>query len=207
MTSVRRELFWIFPCFLILLGAGGPAFAEGDVSAGLGVGGYVSPVPANATDNASRTNFVIDAAANWSLIPELCVGLLEVGSFGGGDFTLAPTDNVSESIINSATAVVLTRVWESEKFQGNVGVSLGAGPFYVSDQIHHSGATLSSSGWGPMSIAQCIWSSPLGAFGFYRFRVAWIWASTDLPVADNPGYRQKSDWNRLELTVGLGLKL
>jgi hypothetical protein len=207
MTSLRRESFWAFPCLLLALGAGGPVFAEGDVSAGLGMGGYVSPVGANAADGASRASFVLDAAGNWSLIPELSLGLVEIGSFGGGDFALAPSDNATETIINSATAFVLTRVWAAERFRGDVGVSLGGGPFYVSDRIDHSGASLSSSGWGPMAIAQCTWSSPLGASGFYRFRLAWMWASTDLAVADNPGYRQNSDWSRLELTVGLGLKL
>ena len=207
MTSVRRGPFSVLPLLPVLFGAIASAHAGGDVSAGLGMGVYVSPVPSDATDGASRANFVVEAAGNYSLIPELSVGLVEVVSIGGGDFALAPSDNASESILNSATAAVLTRVWESEKYHGNIGVSLGAGPFYLQNRIDHSGASLSSSGWGPMALAQCTWSSDLGQNGFYRLRLAWMWASTDLAVDDNQGYRQKSDWSRLELTIGFGLKL
>lgn len=207
MISLRRAFPGSRLLLPILFGIIGRAGASGDVSVGLGMGCYVSPVPSIAADNASRTSLVVEAAGNWSLIPELSVGLVEIGSIGGGDFSLASSDNASESIVNLATAAVLTRVWESEKFRGNVGVSVGGGPFYLSDRIDHSGAILSSSGWGPMALAQCTWSSPLGPTGFYRFRFAWIWASTDLAVQDNPGYRQNSDWSRLELTVGFGLKL
>jgi hypothetical protein len=207
MKFMRPGSSWLFPGLLLVSGVFVPANASVDVSAGLGVGYFAAPVSVNAADGSNRANFVVEMAGNYPIIPELSVGLVEIGSFGGGDVSLAVSDKASETILNSATAVVLTRVWESDKFQGDVGVSLGAGPFFLSDRIEHSGAVLSSSGWAPMGLAQCVWSSALGQNAFYRLRLAWIWASTNLPVDQNPGVRHRSDWSRLELTLGFGLKL
>ena len=207
MTLKHHRPIRTLPLLVLLAFASGSAWAEGDLSAGIGLGGYVSPVPGNASDAGERASLVFDAAANWSLMPELSVGLWEIGSFGGGDLTLAPSDVASETIDNSATAFVLTRVWESDKYHGRIGVSLGAGPFYLLDRIDHSGATLETSGWGPMGLLQSVWSADLGDKAFYRIRLAWMWASTDLGLQDNPGYRQISDWSRIELTFGLGLKI
>jgi|GEM_PF-1923494 hypothetical protein len=207
MTSTHHRPIRILPLLVLLTVATGPAWSEGDLSAGIGLGGYVSPVPGNASDAGERASLLVEAAGNWSLMPELSVGLWEIGSFGGGDLTLAPSDVASETIDNSATALVLTRVWESEQFHGRIGVSVGAGPFYLSDRIDHSGAYLETSGWGPMGTLQSVWSADLGDKAFYRIRLAWLWASTDLAVPGNPGYRQISDWSRIELTLGLGLKI
>jgi len=207
MTSKRNHRARTLPFSILLALAAGPVLAEGDLSAGMGLGGYVSPVPGDASDAGERASFVIEAAGNWSLMPELQVGLWEIGSFGGGDLQLAPGDAASETIDNSATAFVLTRVWDSDRYRGKMAVSIGAGPFYLVDRIDHSGASLETSGWGPMGTLQSVWSADLGPKTFYRVRLAWMWASTDLAMPNNPGYRQISDWSRIELTLGLGLKI
>lgn len=187
------------------LACANPATANAEIHGGIGMGGYVSPVPGSATDGGLRSSLVLDGGADWNLLPSISVGLLEVGSFGGGDISLSSDDQASESIHTWSTLLVLTRNWRSERFRGSLGLSAGGGAFHLHDEIDHSGAVLSVSGWGPTGVLQTVWSGDLSPRASYRLRLSWVWARTDLPIEGNPGYRQKSDWSRLELTLGLGL--
>ena len=196
----------ILPVALALAGGAcaGPA-AQAEIHGGIGMGGCASPLPGSAGEGGLRTSLVVDGGADWNLLPAFSLGVQEIGSFGGGDLDLSNRDQASESIQTWSSLLVLTRNWRSERFRGRLGLSAGGGAFHLRDEIDHSGATLSTSGWGPAAAVQTVWAGDLSERASYRLRLSWVWQHADLPIEDNPGLRQKSDWSRLELTLGLGL--
>jgi len=185
-----------------------PLFAApaNQVSIGVGAAGYVGSVPSGATDGGLRGSLLVDAAVEHRLFDELSVGFWGSGGLGGGDLYLSPSDRASESIHTFTSALLLERNWDLDAL-GTISGGLGGGIFYVSDQVGHGDGTLSSAGWAPLATAQAVWQAPLGRTALYRIRLGWSWAQTNLALDGNPGVRLKSDWSRLELTLGLGFGL
>jgi hypothetical protein len=182
-----------------------PASCGGDVHAGIGMGGFISPLPGSSSDAGERSSLILDGGLDWNLSESWSIGVVEIGSFGGGSLPLSSYDEANETIVTSTTALLATRQWESTRFRGHLGISAGGGAFHVSDRISHLGGDLSTSGWAPGTVLQTFWTSRLTESTLYRLRLGWVWARTDLPISGNAPYRQKSDWSRLEFTLGLGL--
>ena len=176
------------------------------LSIGIGAAGNIGSLPSGATDAGLRGSFLFDAAIEHRLFDELSVALWGSGAFGGGDLYLTPSDRASESIHTFTTALLLERNWDLDKV-GTISAGMGGGLFFVSDQILHGDATLSSAGWAPLATIHAVWQAPLGRAALYRIRLGWSEARTNLALEGNPGVRLKSDWSRLELTLGLGFGL
>lgn len=196
----------IRPSILLLVLFTAPLFAAptNQVSMGIGAAGYVGSVPAGATDGGLRGSLLLDAGIEHRLYDELSVGFWGSGAWGGGDLYLSQSDQASESIRTFSGALVLERNWDLEK-SGTISAGVGGGLFHVSDLVEHGDGTLSSAGWAPLAVLQAVWQAPLGKWSFYRIRLGWSWARTSLALDGNPGIRLKSDWSRLEMTVGAGL--
>lgn len=111
-----------------------------------------------------------------------------------------PTDE--ETIWLSSVVAMVGKSFPITDFPASMRLAVGAGGVHVWNRLDRGAQTFQQRSWGPEFHLVGLWERELGPHGLILVRLAGIHSSTFRSEIEGTALRSKSDWSRVEFSMG-----
>lgn len=193
MRSVGRSGF--------LLALAGAACADGfRTGATLGLGWFTAPTVSSQAEGL-RPSFAL-VLDGWSER-----GPISLGLEGNNNFvyrTRTPSSGLvdKEFIWLTSGVAMVGKSIALPDFPAKVRLALGGGGVHVWNRLERGTQDFQQESWGPEFHLVSLWERDWGPHGLVLVRLAGIYSSTFRSDIEGAALRSRSDWSRVEFSLG-----